>query len=285
MSNSRICLSDCISIFLFNKYIAVGNEPFLATNHVQLMNSIYPAIQNLQNCLNSLNLGGSIKLVVPCNSDVYQSPPPYYPSQGTFRPELTQIMESLLQLLNANGSPFVVNIYPFFSLIEDPNFPQLYAFFPGPTTTFQLVDGKHVYTNTFDASLDTFVTSLANMGYANMPIVIGEVGWPTDGAASANLSAAQNFNQGVIERVTSTIPETPLRPWFYGVATLDTYLFSLYDEDLKSVAPGSFERHWGIFTSDGEAKYPLALPSEAAELKRRVVFSCIVIVITLSVLL
>lgn len=40
---------------------------------------------------------------------------------------------------------------------------------------------------------------------------------------------------------------------------MDVYLFGLLDEEAKSVLPGSFERHWGIFSFDGQAKYPLNL--------------------------
>lgn len=36
-------------------------------------------------------------------------------------------------------------------------------------------------------------------------------------------------------------------------------MFSLIDENAKSVAPGSFERHWGIFEYDGKPKYELDL--------------------------
>lgn len=40
---------------------------------------------------------------------------------------------------------------------------------------------------------------------------------------------------------------------------IDAYLFSLIDEDDKSIQPGNFERHWGIFTYDGQPKYQLNL--------------------------
>lgn len=35
---------------------------------------------------------------------------------------------------------------------------------------------------------------------------------------------------------------TPLRP-----ERLEVYLFGFLDEDMKSIMPGPFERHWGIF--------------------------------------
>ena len=43
------------------------------------------------------------------------------------------------------------------------------------------------------------------------------------------------------------------------IFSVDIYLFSLLDEGAKSVLPGNFERHWGIFSFDGQAKYALNL--------------------------
>ncbi|XP_074326910.1 glucan endo-1,3-beta-glucosidase 8-like [Apium graveolens] len=45
---------------------------------------------------------------------------------------------------------------------------------------------------------------------------------------------------------------TPLYPGY-----IECYLLSLMDENLKSVALGPFERHWGIFRYDGQPKYSL----------------------------
>lgn len=40
------------------------------------------------------------------------------------------------------------------------------------------------------------------------------------------------------------------------------YLFGLLDEDAKSIAPGAFERHWGLFRFDGQPKFPLDLSGQ-----------------------
>ncbi|KAK4259183.1 hypothetical protein QN277_005539 [Acacia crassicarpa] len=240
------------------RYIAVGNEPFLTSYNSQFQNLVMPAVLNLQQSLVKANLAGSVKLVVPCNADVYQSS---LPSQGVFRPDLTQIMTQLLQFLNSNGSPFIVNIYPFLSLYDDGDFPQDYAFFEG--TTHPVTDGANVYTNAFDGNYDTLVAALTKLGYGQMPIVIGEIGWPSDGAIGANITAAKVFNQGLINHVLSN-KGTPLRP---NSPPMDIYIFSLLDEGAKSTLPGNFERHWGIFSFDGKAKYPLNLGLENKQLK------------------
>ncbi|KAF5728825.1 hypothetical protein HS088_TW21G00979 [Tripterygium wilfordii] len=234
------------------RYIAAGNEPFLSSYAGQFQNYVVPALLNLQQSLAKANLAGYVKLVVPCNADAYES---NIPSQGAFRPELLQIITQLVSFLNSNGSPFIVNIYPFLSLYGNSDFPQDYAFFEG--TTHAVTDGPNVYYNAFDGNLDTLVAALNRIGYGQMPIVIGEVGWPTDGAVGANLTAARVFNQGLINHVLGN-KGTPLRP---GVPPMDIYLFSLLDEGAKSVLPGNFERHWGIFSFDGQAKYALNLGS------------------------
>ncbi|KAI4343191.1 hypothetical protein MLD38_027723 [Melastoma candidum] len=240
------------------RYIAVGNEPFLTSYAGQFQNYVLPALLNLQQSLAKVNLAGYIKLVVPCNADAYEAT---VPSQGAFRPELTEIMTQLVSFLNSNGSPFVVNIYPFLSLYGSSDFPQEYAFFGG--TTHAVTDGSNVYYNAFDGNFDTLVSALTKLGYGRMPIIIGEVGWPTDGAISANLSAARAFNQGLVDHVLRGTG-TPLRP---STPPMDVYLFSLLDEGAKSTLPGNFERHWGIFSFDGQAKYALNLGTGSGLLK------------------
>ncbi|XP_028764795.1 glucan endo-1,3-beta-glucosidase 5-like [Neltuma alba] len=240
------------------RYIAVGNEPFLTSYNGQFQNLVMPAVLNLQQSLVKANLAGNVKIVVPCNADAYESS---IPSQGAFRPELTQIMTQLVQFLNSNGSPFVVNIYPFLSLYDNGDFPQDYAFFEG--TTHPVTDGANVYTNAFDGNYDTLVAALTKLGYGQMPIVIGEIGWPSDGAIGTNITAAKVFNQGLVNHVLSN-KGTPLRP---NSSPMDIYIFSLLDEGAKSTLPGSFERHWGIFSFDGKVKYPLNLGLGNKELK------------------
>ncbi|KAJ4981959.1 hypothetical protein NE237_032796 [Protea cynaroides] len=240
------------------RYIAVGNEPFLTSFEGKLQTLVVPSLLNLQKALEKANLANLIKLVVPCNADAYEST---VPSEGAFRPELTQIMTDLASFLNSTGSPFLVNIYPFLSLYQNSDFPQDFAFFNG--TTHPLTDGPNVYSNAFDGNLDTLAAALDKVGYGQLPIVVGEIGWPTDGAPNANLNAASAFNQGLINHILSN-KGTPMRP---GVPPMDVYLFGLLDENAKSVLPGNFERHWGIFSFDGQAKYPLKLGLDSGPLK------------------
>ncbi|KAE8658029.1 Glucan endo-1,3-beta-glucosidase 6 [Hibiscus syriacus] len=119
------------------------------------------------------------------------------------------------------------------------------------TTAKPLVDGSIVYTNVYDANFDTLISALEKNDFGRMPVVIGEVGWPTDGDASANIDNAKRFNQALFDRIVQG-QGSPRR-----LTPPDVYIFSLIDEDHKSTLPGNFERHWGIFKYDGSIKYPL----------------------------
>ncbi|RCV41607.1 hypothetical protein SETIT_9G150500v2 [Setaria italica] len=213
------------------KYVAVGNEPFLSAFNGTFLNVTLPALQNIQRALDDAGLGESIKATVPLNADVYNSP-----------------------FLNQSGAPFTVNIYPFLSLYGSDGFPLDYAFFDGTSSPVVDAGSGITYTNVFDANFDTLVSALAAAGAGGLPVVVGEVGWPTDGDTHATAAYAQKFYAGLLRKLAANAG-TPLRPSQY----IEVYLFSLIDEDAKSVAPGNFERHWGIVRYDGQPKYPMDL--------------------------
>lgn len=236
------------------KYVAVGNEPFLRTYNGSFISLTFPALRNIQIALNNANLGNRIKVTVPSNADVLSDS--LLPSQGTFRSDISQQMIQIVQFLHQNNCPFTVNIYPFISLYDNPNFPVEYAFFDGNGAS--VTDGAKVYRNVFDASYDTLVAALANAGFPDTAIIVGEIGWPTDGFMAASRQNAQRFNQGFLNHILSN-GGTPSRP----NTDIEFYLFSLLDEDQKSIEPGNFERHWGIFQYNGVAKYALSIPGSA----------------------
>ena len=174
-------------------------------------------------------LGNQVKVTVPLNADVYESPTTL-PSSGDFRSDIHDLMVEIVKFLSDNGAPFTVNIYPFLSLYSNPFFPFDFAFFDGDNKSIR--DGDFVYTNVFDANLDTLVWALRKIGCGDMEIVVGEVGWPTNGDEHANVENAMRFNQGLIRHVLSG-DGTPARK-----GRMDVYLFSLIDENLKSIEPG-----------------------------------------------
>ncbi|KAM5547666.1 glucan endo-1,3-beta-glucosidase 8 [Rosa sericea] len=234
------------------KYVAVGNEPFLKAYNGTYLKTTLPALKNIQEALNRAGLGSQVKATVPFNADIYFSPDSDpVPSTGDFRPELKDNVIEIVQYLYTNEAPFTVNIYPFLSLYGNAYFPFEFAFFDG--TSKPIGDGDLLYTNVFDANFDTLVWSLTKAGFPEMKIIVGEVGWPTDGVVNANITNAKRFNQGMLKHALSG-NGTPARK-----GMIDVYLFSLIDENAKSIAPGCFERHWGLFEFDGKPKYELDL--------------------------
>ncbi|GJR80125.1 glucan endo-1,3-beta-glucosidase 6-like protein [Tanacetum coccineum] len=232
------------------RYVAVGNEPFLETYNGTFLNTTFPALRNIQAALIKAGLATKVKVTVPQNADVYESSTGV-PSSGDFRADIHDIMIQITKFLNDNGSPFTVNIYPFISLYLSPDFPVEYAFFDGKATP--VTDGGTTYTNMFDANYDTAVWALQKNGFNNMGIIVGEIGWPSDGDKNANNELAQKFMQGFMTHISEG-KGTPMR-----TGPIDAYLFSLIDEDDKSIQPGNFERHWGVFAYDGQPKYTLNL--------------------------
>ncbi|CAN6464960.1 unnamed protein product [Victoria cruziana] len=232
------------------KYVAVGNEPFLKSYNGTFDNVTLPALLNVQNALNDAGLGELIKATVPLNADVYDSE---FPSAGRFRPNISSKMVEMVQFLNKSGAPFTVNIYPYLSLYDNENFPVDYAFFDGTDTPVIDPASGITYTNVFDANFDTLISALKTAGVPDLPVIVGEVGWPTDGEKSATAANAKRFYDGLLKKLLQNVG-TPLRPGY-----IEVYLFGLIDEDAKSIAPGDFERHWGIFTFDGQPKFAMDL--------------------------
>ncbi|KAG2686305.1 hypothetical protein I3760_09G000800 [Carya illinoinensis] len=250
-----------VTRYLFNggvniKYAAVGNEPFLTSYNGSFLNITLPALQNIQNALNEAGVGDSIKATVPLNADVYNSPETSpYPSAGRFRNDISDLMTQIVQFLSKNNAPFTVNIYPFLSLYGNDDFPVDYAFFDGVSQP--VVDSNGIqYTNVFDANFDTLASALKAVGYENITIIVGEVGWPTEGDKNANIGNAYRFYNGLLSRLAAD-KGTPLRPGY-----IEVYLFGLIDEDAKSVAPGNFERHWGVYRYDGQPKFGMDLSGQ-----------------------
>jgi hypothetical protein len=114
-------------------------------------------MQNVQKAINKAGLGDKIKVTTALNADVYDTSTDK-PSGGSFNADVSDVMKQIVQFLDENNSPFLVNIYPFLSLYQNDDFPKDYAFFDSSSRT--ITDGNEQYTNVFDANLDTLVWSL-----------------------------------------------------------------------------------------------------------------------------
>ncbi|KAH7405194.1 hypothetical protein KP509_15G060300 [Ceratopteris richardii] len=183
------------------------------------------------------------------------------PSNAAFKEDIAQEAAQIAALLAQNGCPFTININPFLSLYNNNSYSVDGIFFDSHALPVE--DGAFVYHNVFDISYDSLDVVLENAGYTNMEIIVGAIGWPTDGDIHANSSNAQRFNQGFLDHAANGTPRRPNR-------RIEFYMLSLIDEDMKGISQGNFQRHWGLFRYDGKPKYPLSLSANAEKLSAAV---------------
>ncbi|XP_047092326.1 glucan endo-1,3-beta-glucosidase 7-like [Lolium rigidum] len=229
--------------------ISVGNEVLFADD-ATLAAQLVPALQNVYDALPP---NSSIKVSTVNAMDVLASSDP--PSSGAFKPALAAALDPLLAFLSKTGSPFLVNPYPYFAYQDDPR-PDTLAF-----CLFQPNAGRPdagsglTYTSMFDAQVDAVRAALDAKGYKDVEVVVAETGWPHSGGADeagASVENARAFVSGLVSHLRSMVG-TPRMPG----KSVDTYLFAVYDEDLK---PGkASEKSFGLFQTTLTETYPTGL--------------------------
>lgn len=235
--------------------VAVGNE-VLSSGDSSLASQLLPAMQNLHSALSTA--APSVKIsTVNTMAVLAQSDPP---STGAFHSDLIPGLKGILGFLNETGSPFMINPYPYFAYRSDPR-PETLAFclFQPNSGRFD-GNSKINYMNMFDAQVDAVRAALDATGFPSTEIVVAETGWPykgDDGEVGASVDNAKAFTSGLVAHLRSMAgtPRMPGRP-------VETYLFALYDEDLK---PGpTSERSFGLFKPDLTATYDAGLSRSAS---------------------
>ncbi|KHN20986.1 Glucan endo-1,3-beta-glucosidase 7 [Glycine soja] len=181
------------------------------------------------------------------------------PSAGRFHPEYDTVLQGLLSFNNATGSPFTINPYPYFAYRSDPGRADNLAFCLFQPNAGRVDSNTNLkYMNMFDAQVDAVRSALDAMGFKNVEIVVAETGWPYKGdsnEAGPSLENAKAYNGNLIAHLRSMVG-TPLMPG----KSVDTYLFALYDEDLKP-GPAS-ERAFGLYNPDQSMIYDAGLSKQ-----------------------
>ncbi|XP_015163915.1 glucan endo-1,3-beta-glucosidase 8-like [Solanum tuberosum] len=172
------------------------------------------------------------------------------PSKSDFRDDIKGLMLESLKFFNRTGTPFLLNMFPIQMVRDVLNYPIEFTFFDN-MSNFKIQDGNVTYTNAVELMIDSIVWAIKKAGYPDMKIMIGQIGWPTDGYPYANLKNAERFHKGLLKFIASN-KGTPLRP-----GPIDTYLHSLSDETEFRTKFGAFQRHWGIYEADGNPKYKI----------------------------
>ncbi|KAK9673616.1 hypothetical protein RND81_12G178900 [Saponaria officinalis] len=224
----------------FIRYIAVGNEIHPSD---AAASQILPAMQNVLNALKSVNAGGQIKVSTSIDTTLITNSFP--PSNGVFSD--TSYITPIINFLTSNGSPLLVNVYPYFAYTNNEQSITLnYALFTAPGTVVTDSNNGLQYQNLFDALVDAVYAALSKAGAPNTAIVVSESGWPSDGGDAASVDNAGTYYKNLISHVKQG---TPLK----NGQAIETYLFEMFDEDTKPGAPT--EQHFGLFTPSKQPKY------------------------------
>ncbi|XP_042418252.1 glucan endo-1,3-beta-glucosidase 7-like [Zingiber officinale] len=238
--------------------VALGNEAF-SSGDASLASQLLPAMQNLRTALAAASSAAAgIKVSTVNIMSVLASSDP--PSSGAFHADVLPALKGVLAFLKDTGSPFMINPYPFFAYQSDPS-PETLAF-----CLFQPNAGRHdagsgsTYMNMFDAQVDAVRAAIAAAGFPEVEIVVAETGWPYRGDAGeegATVENAQAYNGGLVAHLRS-LAGTPMAPG----KSVDTYIFALYDEDLK---PGpTSERSFGLFRLDLTPTYDAGITKSSS---------------------
>ncbi|KAJ7951901.1 Glucan endo-1,3-beta-glucosidase [Quillaja saponaria] len=241
--------------------IAVGNE-ILGNTDVELWEVLLPAVKNVYNALDRLDLTHDIEVSSPHSEAVFANSFP--PSSCIFREDIVQYMKPLLQFFSQIGSPFYINAYPFLAYKSDPEHIDLnYALFQKNAGISDTKTNLH-YDNMFDAQVDAAYAALEKAGFSKMEVIVSETGWASNGdenEAGASANNARTYNYNLRKRLLKK-KGTPYRP----KSPVKAYIFALFNENLK---PGpTSERNFGLFKPDGSISYDIGftglVPSSAS---------------------
>ncbi|BBN06386.1 protein MpGH17.13 [Marchantia polymorpha subsp. ruderalis] len=234
--------------------VSLGNEVLAYAADVAPL--LLPALENLHAALVTLGLDGRVKLSTASSLGIMDDSEP--PSNSTFKAWEASILAPVFAFLARTGSPFMINAYPYFAYTGNPKNTSLnfVLFQPADAseTRFDPVSGL-TYSNMFDAQCDAVFWAMEKLGFKNVSIAVTETGWPSAGDPyefGPSMADAQTFNRNLIRHIGTGVG-TPLRPG----AVIDTYIFALYNENLKA-GPAS-ERNFGLFYPTGVPVYDVGI--------------------------
>ncbi|XP_010929487.1 glucan endo-1,3-beta-glucosidase 1 isoform X2 [Elaeis guineensis] len=235
--------------------IAVGDE--VPASLPSALPLLLPALRSLSSALSS-SADPPIKLSTPLPFSIILDPFP--PSQAFFNQTLaSSFLLPLLEFLSDTDSPLMLNLYPYYALMQSRGvIPLDNSLFKPLPPSLEEVDPNTLlhYTNVFDAMIDAAYFSMKNLNVTDVPILITETGWPSNGSRKdepfATKDNADTYNSNVIKHILDR-SGTPLHPEI----TSSVYIYELFNEDLR---PGPVsEGNWGLFYGSGTPVYLLHL--------------------------
>ncbi|GMN26198.1 hypothetical protein TIFTF001_001212 [Ficus carica] len=224
------------------KYIAVGNEIHPDYGEAS---SVLPAMQSIQNAINSANLQGQIKVSTAIDTSLLGKS--YPPNDGVFSDAANGYITPIARFLAENGSPLLANVYPYFAYTGNRDSIDLqYAL---ANSVGIVVEGGTRYRSLFEAQLDSLYAALEKVNAPDVKIVVSESGWPSEGDPAATIENAGTYYRNLIDHVKGGTPKRPQGP-------IETYLFAMFDENQKQGL--ATEQHFGVFSPNKQPKYELS---------------------------
>ncbi|XP_057784051.1 glucan endo-1,3-beta-glucosidase 3-like [Salvia miltiorrhiza] len=206
------------------------------------------ALKHMYTALSAANLEKQIKISAPLPYTIIQNSVP--PSQAYFNKSLDPMLVPLLKFLQSTNSHFMITIYPYLEHVRSSDlFPLDYALFEPSKQTVDANTSLR-YSNAFDAMVDAAYSAMAKLNITNVPIVVAETGWPSQGGTDATSDNARTYNTNLVKHVMNK-SGTPRHP---GIA-VSAYIYELYNEDSKT-DPIS-EKNWGLFEANGTSVYTI----------------------------
>jgi hypothetical protein len=184
----------------------------------------------------------------------------YPPSAGAFNQDLTGYITEILKFHKQTGSPFCINIYPYFAYKANPKeIPLAYVLFE-PNNGSVDPNTNLLYDNMLVAQIDAVYFALSLLGYKDVSVCVSETGWPSKGdadEAGATRDNAAKYNGNLIKMIAENRVTPPMRPG----SDLDVYIFALFNENMK---PGPMsEKNYGLFKPDTSPVYSIGRQTPA----------------------
>ncbi|XP_042387804.1 glucan endo-1,3-beta-glucosidase-like [Zingiber officinale] len=185
---------------------------------------VLPAMRNLHHALESAGLDDRLTV----DTGVLGST--FLPSNDAFSAD--------------TSSPFLVSFYTYPLHSGNNSMVSLsYALMNHPAVW---IDDTFAYTYPFNSLVDPFYAALKREGAPQVPVVVAETGWPSQGVAGPSTENTQTYNQNPIRRIGKG---TPARS-----GEIEVYIYGMFHEDQKS---HESKAKFGLFSPDMQSVYPL----------------------------
>ncbi|KAL3597736.1 hypothetical protein D5086_009373 [Populus alba] len=181
--------------------ITVGNEVFMS-NDTQLWSNLLPAMKMVHNTLVDLGLDKQVIVTSAHSFNIIGNS--YPPSSGTFRQDLAEYIQAILNFHSQINSPFLINAYPFFAYKDNPNQISLdYVLFQPNPGMIDPNTNLH-YDNMLYAQVDAVYSAIKAMGHTDIEVMISETGWPSKGDPDEVGSTPENaalYHSNLLNRI------------------------------------------------------------------------------------